>query len=317
MDPEVLNERCYTDKSDLWSFGAMMYEMLVGEPPFIAKSTLELSRMFKTITSASIPSELNISESCRDLVTRLLTVNSVNRITWDEFYVHPWFNIVDEETEDVHITSCSEVPISIDELRDDKMLKSFVIIEDYDRTKSFDNSIDSEQDITIELSKWMERIRIIIDIGNENIQDGHYDVGSKFFAYTIFIIKTIIETTESYIKSHYDFISEINLMIMRLKKMMEVCFQSAKLCERNINFKTCTQETAEELISNKAISLGKEGSVNMKIEKYNIALEKYIVGIKLFELLIPFVQESVHNVLSRYIAVYDKKIHTIQKIMKK
>jgi len=42
MAPEVLNGLSYNEKADLWSIGIIMFEMLLGKPPFEAKSMREL-----------------------------------------------------------------------------------------------------------------------------------------------------------------------------------------------------------------------------------------------------------------------------------
>jgi len=36
MAPEMIRQEKYTEKADLWSVGIIMYELIVGKPPFIA-----------------------------------------------------------------------------------------------------------------------------------------------------------------------------------------------------------------------------------------------------------------------------------------
>jgi serine/threonine protein kinase len=36
--PEVLNNLKFSDKSDMWSLGVVIYSILVGEPPYSAKT---------------------------------------------------------------------------------------------------------------------------------------------------------------------------------------------------------------------------------------------------------------------------------------
>ena len=43
--PEVLSGEEYNHKADLWSFGAILYELIVGFPPFSAMNVPELRRM--------------------------------------------------------------------------------------------------------------------------------------------------------------------------------------------------------------------------------------------------------------------------------
>ena len=42
MAPEILRYEKYDAKADLWSVGAVLYEMAVGRPPFRAQNHIEL-----------------------------------------------------------------------------------------------------------------------------------------------------------------------------------------------------------------------------------------------------------------------------------
>lgn len=45
MAPEILEGRRYDAKADLWSVGAILFEMVVGHPPFGGANHLELLRV--------------------------------------------------------------------------------------------------------------------------------------------------------------------------------------------------------------------------------------------------------------------------------
>jgi len=38
MAPELQRQEKYTDKADLWSVGVIMFELIVGFPPFVAQN---------------------------------------------------------------------------------------------------------------------------------------------------------------------------------------------------------------------------------------------------------------------------------------
>lgn len=89
MAPEILNRKNYTVKADLWSVGVILYEMLVGQPPFNSSSIVDLvNQLEKKI--ARLPSSLNISKGCQDLLYSLLQSNEAERISWEDFFSHPW-----------------------------------------------------------------------------------------------------------------------------------------------------------------------------------------------------------------------------------
>lgn len=90
MAPEVLQHGKYSDKADLWSVGVIMYEMLAGRRPWEAKSIPEL--MYKIQQPWTIPYTLKstLSPECIDLLLNLLEYTESKRISWDNFFQHPW-----------------------------------------------------------------------------------------------------------------------------------------------------------------------------------------------------------------------------------
>ncbi len=91
MAPEIIKCDNYTIKTDLWSVGIILYEMLVGCPPYKAKTHIELVRKIDTLP-VIIPNSIKLSNNCSALIFRLLQKNSNKRISWDEFFHHDWFN---------------------------------------------------------------------------------------------------------------------------------------------------------------------------------------------------------------------------------
>ena len=69
MAPEVIKQEGIDFFSDIWSFGAMIYEMLVGTPPFYESKTNQFKVMHKIAATNVLPyMDDNISQQARDFV---------------------------------------------------------------------------------------------------------------------------------------------------------------------------------------------------------------------------------------------------------
>mmetsp|Transcript_37924 Transcript_37924/g.33948 ORF Transcript_37924/g.33948 Transcript_37924/m.33948 type:complete len:170 (-) Transcript_37924:354-863(-) len=99
MAPEILLGESSNQKTlDWWSMGVILYEMLVGIPPFNAQTLPEVQ---SNITSKNIEwppierdQEGSISPEAFDLIDRLLTLNPRNRLGFngaEEIKNHPFF----------------------------------------------------------------------------------------------------------------------------------------------------------------------------------------------------------------------------------
>lgn len=100
MAPEIMKGRKYTSKSDLWSVGVMMYEALTGIHPFGGASSIyelieKIERHSKRNT-LRFPKGVILSSNSRDILRRLLKANPRERLEWDDFFGHPFFD--DEDT---------------------------------------------------------------------------------------------------------------------------------------------------------------------------------------------------------------------------
>ncbi|KAG6537917.1 hypothetical protein ZIOFF_003020 [Zingiber officinale] len=77
--PEVLLKKGYGMECDWWSLGAIMYEMLVGYPPFYSEDPMSTCRKLKPDLKIvnwrnhlKFPEEAKLSAEAKDLVSRLL-----------------------------------------------------------------------------------------------------------------------------------------------------------------------------------------------------------------------------------------------------
>ncbi|XP_043709802.1 serine/threonine-protein kinase tricornered-like isoform X2 [Telopea speciosissima] len=97
MAPEVLLKKGYGVECDWWSLGAIMYEMLIGYPPFCSDDPrITCKKIINWRTCLKFPEEPKISEEARDLICRLLCdVDSrLGTRGVEEIKAHPWFRWV-------------------------------------------------------------------------------------------------------------------------------------------------------------------------------------------------------------------------------
>nr|XP_015839942.1 PREDICTED: serine/threonine-protein kinase fused isoform X2 [Tribolium castaneum] len=85
MAPELIEEQPYDYKADLWSLGCIMYELLVGAPPFCTASILHLIRL---IRHEQIRWPTLVSESCVSFLKGLLQKDPLKRINWEQILNH-------------------------------------------------------------------------------------------------------------------------------------------------------------------------------------------------------------------------------------
>jgi len=72
--PEVLMRQGYTQLCDWWSVGVILYEMLVGQPPFLASMPAETQyKVINFETTLKIPKQARMSPESRELTLRLLS----------------------------------------------------------------------------------------------------------------------------------------------------------------------------------------------------------------------------------------------------
>jgi serine/threonine protein kinase len=96
MAPEILKYNKYDEKVDLWSIGIILFEMLTGKPPFTANNHIQLLRIIET-TDFKIADDIIISNECIDLLKSLIVVNPKYRISFQNFFSHPFFDNYDFE----------------------------------------------------------------------------------------------------------------------------------------------------------------------------------------------------------------------------
>nr|XP_040125518.1 serine/threonine-protein kinase ULK2 isoform X3 [Ictidomys tridecemlineatus] len=106
MAPEVIMSQHYDAKADLWSIGTVIYQCLVGKPPFQANSPQDLRMFYEKNRSLmpSIPRET--SPYLASLLLGLLQRNQKDRMDFEAFFSHPFL-------EQVPVKKSCPVPVPV------------------------------------------------------------------------------------------------------------------------------------------------------------------------------------------------------------
>lgn len=96
MAPEILYRKATTTKTDLWSIGMIIYEMLFNSHPFReCKDVHDLvftMKEFDVIIPPPHNANKDISYDCHKLLVKLLNKNVNKRISWNNFFNDSWVN---------------------------------------------------------------------------------------------------------------------------------------------------------------------------------------------------------------------------------
>lgn len=92
MAPEILQFKKYDDKVDMWSLGAILFELLNGYPPFCGRTSVQniKASLHLPFSEPILP---QLHPDCVDLCSRLLSIDPEKRISFKEFCQHDFLKI--------------------------------------------------------------------------------------------------------------------------------------------------------------------------------------------------------------------------------
>ena len=175
MAPEIMRNEAYNEEADLWSVGVLIYQLHFNDLPFKGKNEKEIYEKIRKKTPYTQPENLEM----RDLINKLLVEDPKKRLTWSEYFSHPFFpKEKDEEKEKV---------------------KDLEIKENNMEQKG--NKSDNGKDI------------IYIGNGDRYIYEQDFDVGFKSDMFKCCIAKDTRKNKKVFIKSYKrEFISSHELI---------------------------------------------------------------------------------------------------------
>jgi serum/glucocorticoid-regulated kinase 2 len=101
LAPEMLIGNGHDTTVDWWALGILIYEMIVGIPPFFHRNKHRMYHFIKE-SKVNFPDperhKISVSENARDLIVKLLDKNKKTRLGVngvEEILNHPWFKDLD------------------------------------------------------------------------------------------------------------------------------------------------------------------------------------------------------------------------------
>jgi len=91
--PEVFGNQGYGKECDTWSMGIIMFECLVGFPPFYADNPMDTcKKILHWERTFHFPEETNVSVAGKDLIKKLVSSEETRKqYDWNDFKKHPFF----------------------------------------------------------------------------------------------------------------------------------------------------------------------------------------------------------------------------------
>lgn len=136
MPPEVIRDMSYTTAVDCWSLGVITYILLSGTMPFDSRNEQKVLNGSYAFPACRWK---EISESAKDLVSKLLVVDTKDRFTTTDVLNHPWMQIpcdldgddhepsvISSHNDDVDITDTLEELRKFNAVR--KLRKSIIVV---------------------------------------------------------------------------------------------------------------------------------------------------------------------------------------------
>jgi len=344
MAPEVLQRHKYSDNTDLWSLGVILYEMVVGCTPYPAKNIIELCRAYEIAKEINIPSYINASFECRDLISSLLVIDPKKRITWEDFSNHEWIKKekigssppVEIETQRSE-TYIGSAPARLQTAVQMKPKTSMFEIIDINTNKVIyidkSNKLLEDEEMIIEIKKWLDRVNTLSNIVEMYDKIRYYAENYALCQHICSTSSIVIKTVNNYISRKYqislapdkqnnlfemEFFSEngivyeINKLLIQMKKISDKQSDKIKYYFGKIEQgKYC--KPLPKLLMDISMSNGKQGKVYNEMEDYKTSCEKYQIAINVLETLLPISDANDRTSISKYISLYIRKKMHIEK----
>jgi serine/threonine-protein kinase ULK/ATG1 len=306
MAPEILQYKKYDAKVDLWSIGIILYEMLSAEPPFIASNHIQLLKTIET-TKFKFQKNIIISTDCINIIESLLVVNPKERISFDDFFNHPFFENYNFEQ---NIDEIEEIKKSaFNDFLDEKYIDEkhendeFNDLKNFSKKQKSKNLKDVEDTLNLQI-----HIEIVYRCASEIASLGNYKEEQCMYNESLCLYNKALNHLQYAINICENILNKIknsNIVFNDLYKHLqnkfkiflnksEYVYNILKL-KNELNKKTIC---AEKLIYDRALELSREASSYEILNEKSQAKMLYIWSYRLFQSLtideIPLTEKDQH-----------------------
>ena len=162
LSPEMIENKGHGKYVDIWCLGVLLFELLVGVPPFYGK---DRAMLIKNIMKVHIlwpkcPKK-EIDKDAKDLISKILVLNPKQRISLEDMVKHPFFT-----------KNLPDVPPYL-EKSNQYHNKPFIISKDIPDEENYDTNIITTKKIKL-VSDISENKKKLSDFNTKNIVPGSY-----------------------------------------------------------------------------------------------------------------------------------------------
>jgi serine/threonine-protein kinase CLA4 len=90
MAPEIVKQKKYDNRVDIWSLGIMVIEMIEGEPPYLNEEPLKALYLIATNGQPELEDPSAVSEDLQDFLDACLAVDVADRESAELLLTHPF-----------------------------------------------------------------------------------------------------------------------------------------------------------------------------------------------------------------------------------
>lgn len=90
--PEIILEKKYSGPAvDIWSLGVILFVLVTGSLPWKLEKTGRIADIDRLLIGKyNIPSDVDITDNCKDLISKMIVADSEKRAPMAQILAHPW-----------------------------------------------------------------------------------------------------------------------------------------------------------------------------------------------------------------------------------